>query len=93
MIQAGATTQCTYSISPTQATFPISGGTGTIAVTAGQGCAWTAVSSRTWITITGGASGSGNGTISYSVGTHPSTQDGRGVITIAGLTLVVRQLE
>jgi glucose/arabinose dehydrogenase len=93
VIQAGATTQCTYSISPTQATFPISGGTGTIAVTAGQGCAWTAVSSRTWITITGGASGSGNGTVSYSVGTHPSTQDGRGVITIAGLTFVVRQLE
>ncbi len=50
---------CTFSISPTSALFAAAGGTGTVTVTAGAGCAWTASSNATFITITSGASGSG----------------------------------
>src|SRR4029450_5675101 len=59
--QAGAVA-CTFAISPTRATFQVDGGTGSVSVTAPDGCAWTAASNATWITITSGASGNGDGT-------------------------------
>ena len=92
VMQAGATLQCTFSISPAQATFTNAGGTGSITVTAGQGCMWTAASNRPWIVITGGASGNGNGTVNYSVPAYPGATDGRsGVITVAGQSFGIRQ--
>jgi Putative binding domain, N-terminal len=63
-----------------------------VTVTAGSGCAWTAVSNNSWIVITSGSSGSGNGTVTYSVGLYggpPKTRTGN--ITIAGKTLTVKQ--
>ena len=65
--QADAVLNCTFSISPTRTTFTATGGPGTLNVTAPQGCAWTAVSNVSWISITGGASGNGNGAVTYSV--------------------------
>ena len=91
--QSGAAT-CTFSISPTTASYTRTGGTGTVAVTvtAGTGCNWTAVSNASWITITGGASGSGNGTVSYSVGPYGGPPKKRtGTATIAGQTFTVNQ--
>jgi hypothetical protein len=89
--QSGAAT-CTYSISPARETFPVAGGTATVAVTAGPGCNWTAVSNASWITITAGASGGGNGTVSYSVATYTGRPRNRnGTMTIAGLTFSVKQ--
>ncbi len=86
--QAGVT--CTYSISPTKASFRREGGTGTVAVTAPQGCAWTAASNASWITVASGSNGSGNGSVGYSVA--PSTLRRRlGTITIAGRTFTVKQ--
>jgi ABC-type molybdate transport system ATPase subunit len=59
-----------------------------VSVTAPDGCAWTAVSNVSWITILSGASGSGNGTVSYSVAS--TTRARSGTMTIAGQTLTVR---
>ena len=59
--------QCTYAISPTRATFGSAAATGSVTVTAGTGCSWTAVSNSSWITVTGAATGGGNGTVTYSV--------------------------
>jgi hypothetical protein len=81
---------CTYSISPTRATYPAAGGAGSVAVTAGAGCAWTAASNASWITVSGGASG--NGTATYSVAPytgHPKSRNG--TMTIAGQTFAVKQ--
>jgi len=39
-----------------------------VAVNADAGCAWTASEAVGWVTITGGAAGSGNGTVTYTVG-------------------------
>ncbi|HEY1402543.1 MAG TPA: M36 family metallopeptidase, partial [Pyrinomonadaceae bacterium] len=58
---------CSFSISPTSASQPATGGTGSVSVTAGAGCNWSAVSNAAFITITAGASGTGSGTVSYSV--------------------------
>jgi hypothetical protein len=45
---------------------PLLGAAGTCPVTAGAGCSWTAATSQPWINITGG-SGTGNGSISFSL--------------------------
>jgi bacillolysin len=81
---------CTYALDPTSASFGSDGGSGTVAVTAGTGCAWTAASHDSWITVTGGSSGSGNGTVSYGVA--PSATPARtGTMTIGGQTFTVEQ--
>jgi all-beta uncharacterized protein len=41
--------------------------TGAIPVTAASSCAWTATSSASFVSITSGASGTGNGTVNYSI--------------------------
>ena len=57
------------------------------ALTIPQSCGWTAVSSDpSWLTITQGGSGTGNGTIKYSVAAHSSTSRRTGMITVAGRT-------
>src|SRR5262249_5896753 len=58
---------CSYSISPSSQNFSHPGGTGAISVSSTTGCPWTAVSNDSFITITSGSSGSGNGTVDYSV--------------------------
>ena len=82
---------CTYSISPTSVAVAAAGATGSVSVTAGSGCAWTAVRNDAWITVTGGASGTGSGTASYSVTANTAASPRSGSITIAGQTLLVTQ--
>jgi glucose/arabinose dehydrogenase len=87
-----SSTPCTYSISPTSATFGKAVSTGSVSVTASSGCAWTATSNASWITITGGSNGSGNGTVGYSVAAYTAKPKKRsGTITIAGKTFQVMQ--
>ncbi|MCW5980888.1 MAG: hypothetical protein KIT09_22595 [Bryobacteraceae bacterium] len=82
---------CTYGISPASNAVGAGGGTGSVAVTAGAGCAWTAVSNDgTWLTVTSGASGSGNGTVGYSAAANGGSER-QGTITIAGQTFTVTQ--
>jgi len=88
--QSGAA--CTYSISPTSKNFARAGGTGSVTVTAPSGCAWTAASNVSWITITSAANGSGGGTVTYSVGPYGGPKKSRtGTMTIAGKTFTVKQ--
>lgn len=58
---------CVTALSQTSQYISNSGGTGSLTVSAPAGCNWTAVSSHSFVTITSGASGSGNGTITFSV--------------------------
>jgi hypothetical protein len=81
---------CTYSITPSVNRIGASGGTGSVSVSSGPGCGWTATSNAAWITITGGSSGSGNGTAYYSVAASSSEQRS-GTITIAGSTFTINQ--
>jgi hypothetical protein len=82
---------CTYAISPARASYGNSGGSGAVTVTAPAGCAWTATSNVGWITVTGG-SGTGNGTVNYSVATYTGKPKKRnGTVTVAGQTFMVQQ--
>ena len=82
--------QCSYSIFPTTRNFFANGGGTDLEVTAGVGCAWTAVSNDPWIGITAGASGSGDGRVSYTVAANTGPAR-TGTMTIAGRTFTVTQ--
>ena len=84
------TTSCVQALNPSSATAPAAGATGTIPVNAGASCNWTAVSNATWITITSGSSGSGNGTVGYTVASDPGALR-TGTISIAGQIFTVTQ--
>ena len=57
----------------------------------GTGCAWTATSNATWLTVSGGASGIGNGTVTFNATTNTSTAQRTGTLTVAGQTVTVTQ--
>lgn len=80
-------------INPGSASFRHQEGTGTVAVTAPAGCAWTAVSRDSWIVVTSGATGSGNGTVGFSVERLPPGPAGQrtGTIRIGGQTFTIHQ--
>lgn len=82
----------TISIDPTSRIHTYSAASSqTIAVTtAASGCTWTAVSNDPWITITGGASGTGIGTVTYSI-TANSGAERIGTITVGGQTFTITQ--
>ena len=86
-----STPTCSYSITPTNKTFAYTGGSQTIQVTADDSCPWTATESLDWVNITSGSSGSGNGTVSYSVSSNNSSSSRTGSITIAGKTHMITQ--
>jgi hypothetical protein len=82
---------CTYSIFPANQSFPAAGGSETINVTADTNCSWTAVSNASWITITSGSSGTGNGSVEYSVAPSRKKKTRTGTITVAGHLFTVKQ--
>jgi hypothetical protein len=81
---------CTYGISPTSASYGASGGSGSVSVSTTPGCPWAATSNNSWIHVTGGSSGNGPGTVSYSVDAN-SGGARTGTVTIAGRTFTVSQ--
>lgn len=82
---------CNYSISPTSQSLSASAGSGSINVTTGNGCGWTANSNANWLSITNGATGSGNGTVSFSAQANTSASGRQGTLTVAGQTFTVNQ--
>ena len=70
---AQAAANCSFSASPTTASVASAASSATIAVTATASCNWTATSNAGWLTITSGASGSGNGSVGYTVAANTGT--------------------
>jgi hypothetical protein len=83
-------TPCSFTIDPTSQTIAKSGGPGTVSVTTIPGCSWTATSQDSWIVVTAGGSGTGNGTVTYTVASNPGGSR-KGTIRIAGRTFTVQQ--
>ena len=82
---------CTYNLSHFAASYPAGGSNSdglTLSCTAG--CIWVAQSNNSWITLLAGSSGSGNGTVTWSVA--PNTGPARqGTLSVAGHTFTVNQ--
>ena len=62
--------------------FPSSGGSGTITVTAPSTCAWSASTASSWISFPGVTSGSGNGTVPFSVAANSGSNQQNGYIAV-----------
>jgi hypothetical protein len=83
---------CAVGFAPlVNAAIDASGGNFSVSVAAPAGCSWTAATGDSWITINSGASGAGDGTISYSVPLNNVATARTGTITIAGKTFTVTQ--
>lgn len=82
---------CTYSLSPNNNnSVPNGGGSYSVSVTAPASCAWTATESLSWVSITSGASGTGNGTVNYTV-TSNGGSSRLGTMTIGGQSFQITQ--
>lgn len=82
---------CTAVLSPASRSVAAEGGSGTVAVTLPSGCAWIASTVATWITITDGSTGTGPGSVSYSIAPNPSATPRSGVIAIGGQSFMVSE--
>ncbi|MGH9373904.1 MAG: BACON domain-containing protein [Vicinamibacterales bacterium] len=88
--QSAAVVPCSFAISPESASIAALGGSGRITVTAGAGCAWTASSAVSWIDVTSGESGAGNGEVGFAVAPNLGGERS-GTVTIADRTFTVTQ--
>jgi hypothetical protein len=79
------------SINPTSAGFGRNGGNGVVNVNAGIGCDWTATSGAVWVQITSGNSGTGAGTVGYSVDANPAGGVRSATLTVASQAFTVTQ--
>jgi len=82
---------CTYAVSPLAVSIGQDGEHGTVSVQTAAGCPWTARSNTSWITFTAGNSGSGDGSLNYSVQATFETSARTGTLTVADVTVTMTQ--
>jgi len=88
--QAGASA-CSESVSPTSQTIDAGGGTATFAVSTSSGCGWTSTESIPWLSITSGASGSGNGSVTFLAESNTTNKDRTASVSVAGQLVSLTQ--
>ena len=89
-----AAAACTFVVSPTVIQVSDSPTTSTLTVSTSSHCAWTAAvtTGGSWLTITSGASGTGNGTVDVRI--DPNNGSARtGTLNIAGEVVTINQDE
>ena len=82
---------CTYTLSAASATAGIAGGASTVTVSTAPNCSWTAATTESFLTVNSGVSGTGSGTVGYTVLPNGAASFRVGTITIAGQAFVVTQ--
>jgi hypothetical protein len=91
-IRSFTTSECDFEISEASREFDPEGGPGSFDVSASAGdCQWSATVDADWIQITAGASGTGNGTVSYTVTANSDTSQRTGTITAGGQSHTIIQ--
>jgi Viral BACON domain/Putative binding domain, N-terminal len=81
---------CSFSLATTSASAPASGASGSFDVRTADDCGWAANSNANWLSITAGATGSGNGTVRYTAAANTGPQR-TGTLTAGGQTFTVTQ--
>jgi len=85
---------CQITLSPTTQSVSSAGGSFSVGWTVPSGCGqmpWTAASNSAWITGVSPSSGTGSGSVSYTVAATTGTTARTGTLTIAGQTFTVKQ--
>jgi hypothetical protein len=89
--QGRSPTICSYEITPGSAEFGKDAGTGTFSVSAPVDCTWTASSNASWLVVSAGSQGAGNGSVSYTVARNLEIANRNATISVADQTFTVRQ--
>ncbi|MCD4749448.1 MAG: S8 family serine peptidase [Thermoanaerobaculales bacterium] len=82
---------CEVELLPLLAEYAAAGGNGEIQVDTDPDCAWTAVTTSSWIEITAGESGSGDGSVQYFVEANMADADRLGTIEIGDGVVSISQ--
>ena len=89
-VQTAPAPDCTYTISRSSVLISALGGSRSVRVSTAKGCAWTATSNASWIALTSGASGTGDGSVAFNVAANTGVAHS-GTLTIAGHAITVQQ--
>lgn len=82
---------CTLDITPTSASFNKDEAAGSFSVAAPSHCQWSATSAVSWLAVTAGNTGTGNGTVNYSVARNRELVTRTGGIAVVDRTFLVTQ--
>lgn len=83
--------ECEYTLSRSTFSLFSEGDLGRLMVTTNTGCTWSASSSVSWLQITAGAHGSGNGIVRFLAAPNPSPTARSGELMVAGQRVAVSQ--
>jgi hypothetical protein len=72
--------KCAVTLGAPSTPLPASGGTGTVTVRTERECQWTAASEAAWLTLSGGTTGQGDGSIQFTVGANADPVQRTGAI-------------
>lgn len=86
-----ASPRCITSVTPLSTTFDRNGGVGTVTVSSPGNCFWMTGISPSWLNLTSGFSGSGPGTVIYTVSAYTGTSARTTSLLVGGLKVIVRQ--
>ena len=91
---AGFSGACLLSVSPSTVYLDSTAQSGPpIGVAASASCVWAATAGAAFLTLTSGASGSGDGTVAFSVPANTSGADLAGSLSVGGQTVSITQRE
>ena len=82
---------CSVSLFASNTDVAAGGGSGSVTVSVSAGCAWTATTSALWMHITSGSSGTGGGTIAYTVDPNTGASARDADITVNGQSVIIHQ--
>jgi hypothetical protein len=82
---------CTVAIDPSVGSFSDAGGIGTASITTPATCGYSTTSNPSWVTLDSGASGTGDGTLHYTVAANSATAPRTGSVVISGQALTISQ--
>src|SRR4051812_7408289 len=82
---------CRFDLDRSSFAYPAGEQTDTIGLRAPAGCAWTAKTDVSWITIIDGSQGSGAGVVRFRTAANAATAPRTGSLDIAGVRVSVRQ--
>jgi subtilisin family serine protease len=88
---APSSATCSFAVTPGTLSFASAGGSSSASVATASGCTWTGSSDASFTAVTGGASGTGNGTVTYQVAANPDATLRTATLTIAGQMFTVTQ--
>ena len=92
LLPSTARAACTFTLDSSSASFSSASNSSVAHITASaSNCAWTATSNTSWILISFGSSGTGNGSVGFAVLQNNTFSQRSGSLTIAGIAFTVNQ--